>query len=100
MDLEELYRYAYRKRPLNEVYRDISEVPPEFVIVWLKDSFDYQRSHSEEDLKRTLDLSPEDILNWLEGAVEFVWQTKKHLYYRNKKKRRSAHRTRTRKPIS
>ena len=55
MDREELYKYAYIKKPLNEVCKDSSSVPQEF-----------------------LRLTPEQILEWLEGVMVFVWETKKN----------------------
>ena len=54
MDIKELYKYAYIKRPLNEIYKDSSSVPQEF-----------------------LRLTPEQILEWLEEAMIFAWETKK-----------------------
>lgn len=78
MTLEELYEYAYVKRPLNEVYKDPSLVPKEFLLEWYKDAYDYQRPHSEEELKRFMHLTPEQILDWLEEATAFVWEASKH----------------------
>lgn len=77
MDMRELYKYAYIKRPLNEVYTDPSLVPEEFFMDWLKDAYDYQRLHSDEELKEFLVLTPEQVLNWLEEAVIFMWEAKK-----------------------
>ena len=77
MDIRELYKYAYIKRPLNEVYPDPSLVPEEFFMDWLKDAYDYQRLHSDEELKEFLTLTPEQVLNWLEEAVIFMWEAKK-----------------------
>ena len=76
MDLEELYKFAYIKRPLNEIYSDPSEVPQEFIIEWLKDTYDYQRLHSDDELKEFLKFTPEQILKWLEEAMIFVWKAK------------------------
>ena len=45
---------------------------------WYKDSYDYQRIHSDEELKESLRLTPEQILEWLEGVMVFVWETKKN----------------------
>ncbi len=77
MKLKDLYNYAYIKKPLNEVYRDASEVPEEFYIEWLKDSHDYVRTHSEEEIKEFLSLTPEQIMDWLSEAVVFVWEAKR-----------------------
>lgn len=77
MDIKELYQYAYIKRPLNEIYHDPSSVRQEFIIDWLKDSYDYQRLHSDEELKEFLTLTPEQILRWLEEAMIFIWEAKK-----------------------
>ena len=77
MDKEELYKYAYIKKPLNEIYKDSSSVPQEFIMDWYKDSYDYQRIHSDEELKESLRLTPEQIFEWLEGVMIFVWETKK-----------------------
>ncbi|HDM79165.1 MAG TPA: hypothetical protein ENG51_22285 [Deltaproteobacteria bacterium] len=78
MTLEELYKYAYVKRPLNEVYKDPSMVPEEFILEWYKDAYDYQRPHSEEELAEFVRLTPQQILEWLEEVVEFVWEASKH----------------------
>jgi hypothetical protein len=80
MDLEELYKYAYVKKPLNEVYRSPSEVPFEFLMEWFKDTFDYQRIHSEDEIKDFINLKPEDILNWLEDAARLTWEAKKSIW--------------------
>jgi hypothetical protein len=77
VDIKELYQYAYIKRPLNEIYHDPSSVRQEFIIDWLKDSYDYQRLHSDEELKEFLTLTPEQILRWLEEAMIFIWEAKK-----------------------
>jgi hypothetical protein len=76
VDIKELYQYAYIKRPLNEIYHDPSDVPQEFIIDWLKDSYDYQRLHSDEELKEFLTLTPAQILQWLEEAMIFIWEAK------------------------
>jgi len=76
LDKEELYKYAYIKKPLNEIYKDSSSVPQEFIMDWYKDSYDYQRIHSDEELKEFLRLTPEQIFEWLEGAMIFVWEAK------------------------
>jgi len=80
MDVEELYKYAYIKRPLNEVYPDPSLVPPEFIMEWFKDSFDYKRIHSDEELMQFISLKPEEILKWLEEALIFTWEAKRSFY--------------------
>lgn len=80
MTINELYKYAYLKKPLNEIYPDISLVPSEFIIEWLKDSYDYKRLHSEEELKEWLALTPVQILEWLEEAMLFVWETNSMVY--------------------
>lgn len=77
MDTSELYRFAYIKRPLTEVFSERSSVPEEYLMDWLKDSSDYQRLHSDEELRRFLALTPEQILSWLEEGVEFVWKVKR-----------------------
>lgn len=77
MDVKELYTYAYLKRPLNEIYSDPSSVPEEFLMEWFKDNYDYQRLHSDEELKEFLELTPEQIMTWLEEAAIFVWEAKK-----------------------
>jgi len=80
MDLKEIYKYAYIKKPLNEIFQKPSEVPFEFLMEWFKDTFDYQRIHSEEEMNDFINLKPEDILNWLEGAVRLTWEAKKSMY--------------------
>jgi hypothetical protein len=77
MDVKELYKYAYVKRPLNEIYSDPLSVPEEFLMEWFKDKYDYQRLHSDEELKEFMDLTPEQIMTWLEKAAIFVWEAKK-----------------------
>lgn len=77
MKIKEIYKYAYIKRPLNEVYSDKSMIPPEFYIEWLKDSNDYVRIHSEEEIKEFMSLTPEQIMEWLSDAILFVWEAKK-----------------------
>jgi len=78
MNINELYRFAYVKRPLNEIYPNPSLVPEEFLMEWFKDVFDYQRPHSDEELKRFMDLTPEQILTWLEEAAAFAWEGVNH----------------------
>ena len=77
MDVKELYTYAYLKRPLNEIYSDPSSVPEEFLMEWFKDNYDYQRLHSDEEIKEFLELTPEQIMTWLEEAAIFVWEAKR-----------------------
>ena len=84
MDIKEFYRYAYIKRPLNEIYPERSAVPEEFYMDWLKDTYDYQRLHSDEELKEFISLTPEQVLNWLEEATVFMWEagkTRKESYH-------------------
>jgi hypothetical protein len=80
MNLKELCKYAYIKKPLNEIFQRPSEVPFEFLLEWFKDTFDYQRIHSEEEMKDFINLKPEDILNWLEDAVRLTWDFKKSMW--------------------
>ncbi|HAG50137.1 MAG: hypothetical protein A2X87_08315 [Deltaproteobacteria bacterium GWC2_42_51] len=77
MTIDELYQYAYIKQPLHEIYPTPSSVPQEFIIEWLKDKYDYERMHSDEELKEFLKLTPEQILNWLEEAAVFIWEAKR-----------------------
>jgi hypothetical protein len=77
MDIEELYKYAYIKRPLNHIYPELSSVPQEFIMEWFKDTYDYQRIHSDEELKEFLLLTPAQIMKWLEEAIVFTWEIKK-----------------------
>jgi hypothetical protein len=84
MDIKELYKYAYVKRPLNEIYSDPSSVPEEFLMEWFKDNYDYQRLHSDEKLKEFLELTPEQIMTWLEQAAIFVWEAKREWLRRAK----------------
>lgn len=76
MDIEELYRYAYVKRPLHEVFADPSEVPPEFLLEWFKDSFDRERVHSEAEIMDGLSATPSAILEWLEEGAALMWEAK------------------------
>ena len=81
MELNELFEYAYIKRPLNELYRFPSEVPFEFLMEWYKDTFDCQRLHSDEEIAEFISFKPEDILEWLENAVRLTWEAKKAIYF-------------------
>lgn len=76
MTIDQLYKYAYIKKPLDEVYPDISLVPDEFIIEWLKDTFDYERIHSDEEINNLPELTPEQILNWLEQTIPLVYEVK------------------------
>ena len=76
MDREELHRYAYVKRPLHEVFADPSEVPPEFLLEWFKDSFDCERIHSEEEIMDGLSATPAAIVEWLEEGAALIWEAK------------------------
>ena len=80
METKELYKYAYLKRPLNEIFQKPSAAPFEFLLEWFKDTFDYQRIHSEEEVKDFIKLKPEEILNWLEDAVRLTWEAKKSIW--------------------
>jgi hypothetical protein len=80
MDIKELYKYAYLKKPLNEQFQSPAEVPFEFLLEWFKDTFDYQRIHSEEEMNDFINLKPEDILNWLEEAARLTLEAKKNIY--------------------
>jgi hypothetical protein len=77
MDLEHLYEFGYIKTPLDKVFDRRTSVPDEWLMDWLKDTNDYQRSHSEEELRASGSLTREQILDWLEEASEFVWEAKK-----------------------
>ncbi|MFP3869983.1 MAG: hypothetical protein ACLFVT_03765 [Syntrophobacteria bacterium] len=77
MDTSTLYRFVYIKRPLTEFFSERSLVPEEYLMDWLKDTSDYERVHSDEELQRFLLLTPEQILSWLEEAAEFVWKVKR-----------------------
>ncbi|MFH1123974.1 MAG: hypothetical protein V1758_09995 [Pseudomonadota bacterium] len=72
MKIEDLYRFAYTKTPLDKVFDRLSAVPEEYLMDWLKDMYDYQRSFSDEDLRANLSLEVEHILDWLEEEAEFV----------------------------
>jgi hypothetical protein len=80
MNIKELYKYAYLKKPLNEIFQKPSEVPFEFLMEWFKDTFDYQRIHSEEEIKDFISLKPEDILGWLEEAARLTWDVKRSVW--------------------
>ncbi len=80
MEIEEFYKYGYLKKSLNEQFQSPAEVPFEFLLEWFKDTFDYQRIHSDEEMKDFIGLKPEDILNWLEDAVRLTWEAKKSMY--------------------
>ena len=77
MDAKDLYRFAYVRRPLSEAFSGRASVPAAYLVDWLKDSYDRQRPHSDEELQRFLSLTPEEILTWLEEAAEFVWEVQR-----------------------
>ena len=77
MDTQDLYRFAYVKRPLSEAFSERASVPEAYLLDWLKDSYDRQRPRSDEELQRFLSLTPEEILTWLEEGAEFVWAVQK-----------------------
>ena len=77
MDLGHLYKFGYIKSPLDKVFDRGSLVADEYLMDWLKDTHDYQRSHSEEELRASLSFTREQILDWLEEAAEFVWEAKR-----------------------
>lgn len=74
MQLEDVYLHAYVKGPLNEVFKDVSSVPREYLMDWLKDTHDYQRQHTFDELERFLSFTPAEVLTWLEEASDFVWE--------------------------
>ena len=78
LKIEELYRFAYVKQPLNTIFHDAKSVPPEYLMDWLKDVNDYERLHSDEELDRFRTLAPEEILTWLEEASDFVWEANRN----------------------
>ena len=77
MELDELYTYAYVKKPLHEQFGDPSQVPPDFLLEWYKDAFDYVRMHDDEEIEEGLFLNPEDIFIWIEEAARFCWEAKR-----------------------
>lgn len=83
MDINELYKFAYLKKPLNEQFQSPGEVPYEFLLEWFKDTFDFRRIHSEEEMKDFINLKPEDIFNWLEDAQRLTWEAKNQIWLRN-----------------
>jgi len=76
MELNELYAYAYIKEPLHEKFDDPTQVPPDFLMEWFKDAFDYKRIHDAEEIEEFLTLTPEDIFVWIEEAARFCWEAK------------------------
>ena len=62
MKIEEIYKYAYIKKPLHEIYSSPKLVPPEFILEWFKDAFDYQRLHSDEELLQFMSLKQKNGL--------------------------------------
>lgn len=64
---------------MNEIYHDPSLALEEFIVDWFKDTYDYQRLHTNDELERFLGLTPEQILNWLEEATIFEWEAKRLL---------------------
>jgi len=58
----------------------------EYFIEWLKDAYDYERLHSFEEIERFLSLKPEEVLQWLEEVIPFVWELKREEFRRLKNK--------------
>lgn len=77
MIVEDLYRYAYRKQPLRLIYLDREAVPFEFLAEWDKEAAHYPRRRFHNELLETDSVTPEQILNWLEEVVEFLYQASK-----------------------
>ncbi|MBI4666791.1 MAG: hypothetical protein HY751_10330 [Nitrospinae bacterium] len=76
MTLDELWKYAYVKRPLTEIYSSVDDVPFEFKMEWLKDAYDYKRTYSDEEIASRPNLTPEQVLDWLEEVVPLIWEAK------------------------
>ena len=74
MDIKELYKYAYLKKPLNDQFQSPAEVPFEFLLEWFKDTFDYQRIHSEEEMEDFINaiLEDRDPISGIDLAYEVV----------------------------
>ena len=83
MDFEELYRYAYVRRPLAEVFSDVSDARDTYLVDWLKDFCDYERTYSDQELLSSFALAPEQIMEWLEEATEFVRSVRRHNFRSN-----------------
>ena len=77
MKLEDLFAFAYVKEPLTEHFRDPSQVPPDILMEWFKDAFDYQRAHDGEEIGEFISLQPEEVFSWLEDAARLSWEMKK-----------------------
>lgn len=75
--MEEIHRYIYIKKPLNEFFSDAKNIPDEFLLEWYKDTFDYMRIHSDEELREFMELTPGQVLKWLDEAARFTWEIKK-----------------------
>lgn len=79
MKADTVSQYVYVKRSLREVFAGIEDVPEPFWMDWLKDTFDFQRSHSDDELQAGMTLEPEGVLRWLEEAARLTWDVKKAL---------------------
>ncbi|MDE2485587.1 MAG: hypothetical protein KGL32_10150 [candidate division NC10 bacterium] len=79
MKADAVSQYVYVKRSLCGVFAGINDVPEEFLMDWLKDTFDFQRSHSDEELQAGMTLEPEGVLQWLEETAQLTWDAKKAL---------------------
>jgi len=72
MTVDELWRYAYVKKPLTEIYSALEEVPESFKIEWIKDKYDYVRTHTDDEIEMMSSYTPEQIMDWLEEAAPFA----------------------------
>ncbi|MEW6324039.1 MAG: hypothetical protein AB1515_01485 [Nitrospirota bacterium] len=86
--LDDMRQYAYRKRPLHEIYPELVDVPEVFLLEWFKDRYDYVRLHTNEELGRMKAIPPEALLQWLEEAGEFVWAAKHQEWEEQRRKNR------------
>lgn len=73
MLVQEIYKFAYVKEYLPDIFPDPREVLDEYLMDWMKDYYDYERTYSDEELRAFREFTPEQILEWLEEATEFVW---------------------------
>ena len=86
---DDVFRYAYRKRPLHHLYPDLADVPEEFILQWFKDRYDYPRLHTSEELRAMMSLPPKAVLQWLEEAGELVWAAKRKEWEEQRLKKQS-----------
>jgi hypothetical protein len=66
---------AYRKRSLAGIDSP-AKLPVDFLLEWYKDTFDAQRTHTDEELIEMSRLPPASRLAWIEEMAAFTWRAR------------------------